>query len=70
MKEIIDYRIVSNKSSSELGIKVLDLMKQGWTPIGSHQALTTESYEQYAGNQHRATKYTIVYSQTVVMYAE
>jgi mannose-1-phosphate guanylyltransferase len=70
MREIIDYRIVTNKSSSELGTKVLDLMKEGWSPVGSHQAVTTESYEQYAGNQHRATKYTIVYSQTVILYAE
>jgi len=70
MREIIDYKIVTNKSPSELTTKVLDLMKEGWSPVGSHQALTTESYDQYSGNQHRAIKYTNVYSQTVVMYAE
>jgi hypothetical protein len=70
MRKVIDYKIVSNKSAGELGIKVLDLMKEGWQPEGSHTVATRESYEQYSGNQHRATQYTNVYSQTMIQYSK
>jgi hypothetical protein len=67
MSKIIDYKIVTKKSASELQIQVIDLIKnEDWTPIGSHQVVTRESYDQYAGNQHRSVQYKYEYSQTLV----
>lgn len=67
MERIIDYRIVSKRQTSDLQMEVQDLIKNhGWEPVGSHVVVTKDSFEQYSGNQHRATQYTNVYSQTLV----
>lgn len=59
------YRIVTAPSASELQRKVAQLQDAGWCTDGPHQVVPKRSYDQYAGNQHRAVVYEYEYSQTL-----
>lgn len=59
------YRVVTARSAAELQIQVAQLQQDGWSTDGPHQVVPTRSYDQYAGNQHRAVVYEYEYSQTL-----
>ena len=59
------YRILTARSASELQSKVAELQDEGWCSDGPHQVVMKDSYEQYSGKQHMATKCNYEYSQTM-----
>ena len=66
--KVIDYKIVTSSTSSRLGVKVLELMKEGWTPKGGHIVAETFRQNKYSGMQHMATQIDREYSQTLIKY--
>ena len=62
----MDYKIVTSNSSEQLTAKVSELIKEGWKPVGSHQALVTHQQNRFSGSQHKDTVYEVEYSQTML----
>jgi len=57
------YEIVTSSSASGLTKKVNEFVGAGWSPVGSHQVITTHMSVERAGTQHR---YQTEYSQTLI----
>ena len=62
----MDYRIVTSSSPEQLVVKVKDLIKEGWKPVGGLQALVTHKQNRYSGDQHKDTVYDVEYSQAMI----
>jgi hypothetical protein len=64
----MNYKIVTSSSAEQLTAKVDELIKEGWKPVGSHQALVTHQQNRFSGDQHKDTVYDVEYSQTMTKY--
>lgn len=62
----MDYQIVTTSSTGQLVVKVKELIKEGWKPVGGHQALVTHQQNRFSGDQHKDTVYDLEYSQTMI----
>jgi hypothetical protein len=61
----MEQKVITDSSASGLNAKMKILIKEGWTPVGSHQVVTRNSQNRYSGMQHRDTQYESEYSQTM-----
>jgi len=61
----MDYKIVTSSSPDQLTVKVKELIKEGWKPVGGHQALVTHQQNRYSGDQHKDTVCDLEYSQSM-----
>lgn len=59
------YQVVTATTAAELNRKVANLQDAGWCTDGPHQVVCKESFDTYAGKEHRAVKYIYEYSQTL-----
>jgi hypothetical protein len=64
----MDYKIVTSISPEQLTVKVNELIKAGWKPVGSHQALVTHQQNMFSGDQRKDTVCDVEYSQTMIKY--
>jgi hypothetical protein len=62
----MDYTVVTSSSPEQLVVKVKELIKDGWKPVGGHQAVVTHQQNRYSGDQHKDTVYDIEYGQTMI----
>ena len=65
--EYSKYLVVEGGSVNELNSKVNKLINEGYKPQGSHQVVTKHVQNRFAGNSHRDTVYTNIYSQTMIL---
>lgn len=62
----MEYKIIEGGSPHEITKKVNDLIKEGWTPVGSHQVVVRREQNRYSGMQHMDTLNQLEYTQTLV----
>jgi len=62
----MDYKIVTSSTPEQLTVKVNELIKEGWKPVGGHQAFITHQQNRFSGDQHKDTVYDVEYSQTMI----
>lgn len=62
----MEYKIIEGSSPNEITKKVNDLIKEGWTPVGSHQVVIRREQNRYSGQQHMDTLNQLEYTQTMV----
>ena len=51
----MEYKIIEGGSPNEITKKVNDLIKEGWTPVGSHQVVVRREQNRFSGQQHMDT---------------
>jgi hypothetical protein len=61
-----EYKIIESGSPNSLTREVNELIKEGWTPVGSHQVITRREQNRFRGTQHVDTLNDIEYSQTMI----
>jgi hypothetical protein len=61
----MEYKIIEGGSPNEITKKVNDLIKDGWTPVGSHQVVVRREQNRFSGQQHMDTLNTLEYTQTL-----
>jgi hypothetical protein len=61
----MEYKIIEGGSPNEITKKVNDLIKEGWTPVGSHQVVVRREQNRFSGQQHMDTLNTLEYTQTL-----
>jgi len=62
----MEYKIVSASSPQGLTSKIIELMTDGWKPVGSHQVVVLHSQNRFSGSQHMDTRNETEYSQTMI----
>lgn len=67
-KTISDYKVVTADSSTDLTNKVTQLIREDWSPLGSHQVLIKHVQNRFSGNVHKDTINELEYTQTMVKY--
>ena len=60
------YKIIEGGSPNEITKKVNELIKEGWTPVGSHQVVVRREQNRYSGQQHMDTLNQLEYTQTLI----
>lgn len=58
--------ILTATSTSQLEEKISKHLQEGFTPVGSHQVVTSHVQKRFAGNIHRDSIYTSEYSITMI----
>jgi hypothetical protein len=61
-----EYKIIESGSPNSLTREVNELIKEGWTPVGSHQVVIRKEQNRFRGTQHVDTLNDIEYSQTMI----
>ena len=61
-----NYIVVNGHSVQDLTKRVNEHIKEGWTPIGSHQVVESHRQNRYSGMQHMDTRIEHDYSQTMI----
>jgi hypothetical protein len=61
-----EYKIIESGSPNSLTREVNELIKEGWTPVGSHQVVIRREQNRFRGQQHVDTLNDIEYSQTMI----
>lgn len=61
----MEQKIITSNSSHDLNVKMEEMIKEGWVPIGSHHVVEKNHQLRYAGMQHKDTVVTLEYSQTM-----
>jgi hypothetical protein len=62
----MEYKIIESGSPNSLSREVNELIKEGWTPVGSHQVVIRKEQNRFRGQQHVDTLNDIEYSQTMI----
>ncbi len=62
----MEYKIISGDSPGELTKVVMEFIKEGWKPSGSHQVVIRREQKRFSGPQHMDTLYQIEYTQTII----
>lgn len=62
----MEYKIIEGGSPHDITKRVNDLIKEGWTPVGSHQVVVRREQNRYSGQQHMDTLNSLEYTQTMV----
>ena len=62
----MEYKIIEGGSPNEITKKVNELIKEGWTPVGSHQVVVRREQNRYSGQQHMDTLNQLEYTQTLI----
>lgn len=62
----MEYKVISSNSPESLTTRVMDYIKEGWKPVGSHQVVEIHRQERYSGSQHMDTLIKSEYSQTLI----
>jgi len=62
----MEYKVIVSHSGEELTRKVNELIKEGWTPVGSHQIVVRHTQNRFRGTQHVDTLHEHEYSQTMI----
>ena len=62
----MEYKIVSSSSPQGLTNTINLLIKEGWTPVGSHQVVVVHSQNRFSGTTHKDTTHETEYSQTMI----
>lgn len=62
----MEYKIISGDSPGELTKVVMEFIKEGWKPSGSHQVVIRREQNRYSGSQHMDTLNQIEYTQTII----
>ncbi len=58
--------VINGHSVQDLTRRVNEHIKEGWTPIGSHQVVESHRQNRYSGTQHMDTRIEHDYSQTLI----
>jgi hypothetical protein len=66
----MEYKIVIGKTAYDLNNAVAELIKEGWSPVGSHQVVVRHIQNRFAGTQHKDAVYDVEYSQTMTKEKE
>lgn len=61
----MEHKIVYSTSIRGLNSTVSDMIKEGWFPVGGHQAVLIHQTLRYSGSQHKDTVSDIEYSQSM-----
>lgn len=61
----MEQKIITDSSASGLNEKIVNLVREGWEPIGEHKAVEKHHQLRYAGMQHKDTTIQVEYSQTM-----
>lgn len=61
-----EYKVIESGSPNSLTREVNQLIKEGWTPVGSHQVVIRKEQNRFRGTQHVDTLNDIEYSQTMI----
>lgn len=64
--EKLNCKVIAAHSISSLNQKIQEAETQGWSVIGSHQAVVSNTINRFAGMQHRDSINEIEYSVTLV----
>jgi hypothetical protein len=62
----MNYIVINGHSVQDLTRRVNEHIKEGWTPIGSHQVVESHRQNRYSGTQHMDTRIEHDYSQTLI----
>jgi len=62
----MNYIVINGHSVQDLTRRVNEHIKEGWTPIGSHQVVESHRQNRYSGTQHMDTRIEHEYSQTLI----
>jgi len=60
-----NYKILEAASVAGLNVRLQEHIEEGWEPVGSHQVVIEHMQNRFAGNQHKDSVYTHLYSITV-----
>ena len=63
---MIQYKVVTSLNSQGLQNQVMNLVKEGWKPKGSHKVVETHRQNRFSGTQHMDTTIQHEYSQTMI----
>ncbi len=61
----MNYIVINGHSVQDLTRRVNEHIKEGWTPIGSHQVVESHRQNRYSGQQWMDTRIEHDYSQTL-----
>jgi hypothetical protein len=62
----MDYKVISSSSPESLSNRVMEYVKEGWKPVGGHQAVEIHRQNRFSGTQHMDTTIKVEYSQTII----
>lgn len=61
----MEQKIITSGTAQSLNQKIADAIKEGWEPVGAHQAVEIHHQNRYAGTQLMDTRIEVEYSQTL-----
>ena len=62
----MEYKVIVSHSGEDLTRKVNEMIKEGWTPVGSHQVVVRHVQNRFRGTQHVDSLSDLEYSQTMI----